>query len=330
MTITDAHLDDDPFLAAWVRTRRPPLAPQHLLNARLQHAAAVHELDQLDAELEVLCARRRGVLERLRGLRTRLWLTPPGPHRRRGPIGTPPLPPAPPGATPLWGRDLRLTVLAILHRHGTCSLRELHGLLHRYGYTIDSDRPVQRLSDALSYEVEERRCERVERGVYRALGERPHVGLADQPLPWSDPDGGEPRPDAAVADDPERWSGNRWPTSGLDPDAPARALDDPPDGEDLDAVVRLARHRCADLLRVAVAKKAKAREGDRANPSTDLFVERWRRFAVESVPEAQKWLSKAERWPWNGTSRRAGGGPPPTEHEDGATSDGERGGDPSG
>lgn len=164
--------------------------------------------------------------------------------------------------------------------------------------------------------------------MYRALGERPDVALADQPLAWCEPDSGDPRPDAAVADDPERWSGNRWPTSGLEPDAPPPVPDDPPDGEDLDAAVRAARHRCADLLRAAVV--AQTRPGAPPNPSADLFVEHWRRFAVESVPEAQKWLSKAERWPWNGESRRHRGGWPAPEDEDGATSDGAPGGDPSG
>lgn len=312
MVQPDAALDDDPFLAAWTRTRRPPLAPQHLLTARLQHAAAVQELDDLDAELETLAARRRGLISRLERLRPRLWPNRSGHHRRRPSIGIPPLPPPPPGARPLAGHELRATAVAVLHRHGACPLRELHGLLHRYGYVIDGERIVQRLSDALAYEVEQGRCERVRRGVYRAVRQvsaGPAVDLPGELLAWDDPDPEGPRPDAFVADDPERWSAARWPTSGLDPDGPGDDMsaggggddgpedvwpeDDGPDGEDLDEAVRLAHRRAAEFVRSNIESRDQIPPG---LGGPHLFEERWRRFAVESVPGVRHWLAKGARW----------------------------------
>lgn len=314
---------DDPFLRAWTSTRRPPLRPQHVLTARLQHAAALRDLELLDAELETLSARRRNCIRRLERLRPQLWPNRSGHHRRRGPIGTPPLPPPPPDAEPLWGRSLRATAVALLHRHGTCSLPELHGLLHRCGYTVDSPRPVQALGDALAYEVERGRCARVRRGVYRAIAraEDVHPPAA---LTWEDPDPAEPRVDPIVADDPERWSGGRWPTSGrsaadpepvTDPDS----VDDVVAGEDLDRLVALARRRVADLVETELrrtrraAGEAAASDAVPGDPTSEetwsvfphgpSFEAHWRRFAVDSVPRVEKWLAKGERRPWS----RSGG-----------------------
>ncbi len=300
---------DDPFLRAWTATRRPPLRPQHILTARLQQAAAIADLDDLDAELETLSARRRRCIRRLEQLRSQLWPNRSGHHRRRGPIGIPPMPPAPPDAEPLWGRDLRATAVALLHRHGTCSLRELHGLLHRYGYRIRNRRPVQALGDALAYEVERGRCERVERGVYRAIGRRVDVSLPAEPLAWDDPDPDVPRADAVVADDPERWSAGRWPTSGWSPTDPPVGVE-PVDGEDLDRLVALARRRVADLVETEVRRSQRAAAEGVAGPDDESdgddtisvfphapsFEAHWRRFAVDSVPEVEKWLAKGERW----------------------------------
>ena len=48
------------------------------------------------------------------------------------------------------------------------TLRGLHAAIHLHGYGIASKHPVRALSDALGYEVEMGRAERVNRGVYRA------------------------------------------------------------------------------------------------------------------------------------------------------------------
>lgn len=300
MPQADAMIADDPFLTTWMRTRRPPLAPRHLLAARLQRAAALDELERIDHELEALSARRRELLDRLDRLRGRLWPNRSGHHQRcRGAVDEPPVPPPPPGAERVAGRDLRTTAVALLHRHGSCPLRELHGLLHRYGYVIDGARPVQQLSDALRYEVEQGRCERVSRGVYRAVCPSPPAELHTvEPLPWSDPDRLHPPADPSVADDPERWSQGAWPSSGLDADAPdddACTEESPCPGHELDESIRRTRARTAELLRSAIEARDRPSSG---LGSPTLFERRQRRFAVESVPSSRSWLQKGERWPW--------------------------------
>ncbi len=64
--------------------------------------------------------------------------------------------------------------VALLGRHGPCSLRDLHTLLIVYGYAIDHRHPVRALGNALAYEVVVGRATRERRAVYdRAPGHKP-------------------------------------------------------------------------------------------------------------------------------------------------------------
>jgi hypothetical protein len=185
------------------------------------HAAASAQLAGIDAELESLLRRRRACLDDLDGLRTRLNRRWTHHHvRRHARVDEPPMAPAPPGAEELHGTDLRAVCTTLLRRHGPLPLRQLHCLLHQYGYVVGGARPVQRLGDAMAYEVACGRAERVERGVYAATGTPPPrpswAGRAPEPsspLPWSRPETepGPPLVDPPVALDPEHWSGGAWP-----------------------------------------------------------------------------------------------------------------------
>lgn len=256
----------DPVFFERLRREQPRLHPNHNVLVRIAHADGLEELARLDAALDQLTARRREIVDRVDTYRRRLWpnMTE-RQHRHYGRPGEIPMPPAPVDARPLWGRHLRRTAVAVLARHGAQSLRELHGLLHRYGYVLDSRRPVQRLADALAYEVRGGRVERLERGVYglaagaeAAVGRRSEVtDLPDAPLAWSvpSPDSAPmvdaPVIDVAIADDPERWSDGEWPAAAQlgssvcagPPDRDARALAD-----DLDATVAATRARLAALV----------------------------------------------------------------------------------
>ncbi len=149
-------------LSLWVRVER-----------QADRDALLHRLERIDDRLEELSEERRAVVGALAALRDELYPPVPWSKGRRPPdVDTSPLPPATEGSQALTGRDLRATCLAILRRHGPLTLRELHGLLHRYGYVVGARRPVTALSDAMAYEVERRRARRVERGVYKAADPR--------------------------------------------------------------------------------------------------------------------------------------------------------------
>lgn len=272
----------DPFYERWARRQHPPLTSSRRASARVEHAALHDELAAIDAELEVLCARRRAALDRLGALRGDLWPLDQRCHRRRqSRVDEIPMPPAPHGAEALGGAELRATCLGILRRQGPCALRELHGLLHRHGYRIEGERAVQSLADAMAYEVRQGRAHRVARGVYGAVAdgaERPHA----EPLPWEDPDEDRPQLDPVVLDDPERWSTGTWPAP---PDRPGSQIR-PPDRYDvstLDDDVRLARARAAAL--------------PRRHPHAEAHdASHWQRFVDESVPMVQNWAARRRRW----------------------------------
>ncbi len=248
--------DLDPVLLARIRSREPRLWPNHLRVARVAHGLEIEQLASIDAELETLAARRRGVLDRLAALRPRLW---PESHRRhvrrQCRVDERALPPPTVGALVLVGVDLRRVLVGIVRRHGEVSLRELHGLIHRHGYEVGGDRPVQRLGDAAAYETRAGRLRRVRRGVYGPSGGGPAAvdatGLG-VPLPWDPPTPDEPPSlDPAIADDSDRWSDQQWPPEAQ---CGAEFMAPPVDprhrslGEDLTAHVAATRQRLADLL----------------------------------------------------------------------------------
>lgn len=283
----------DPFFGEWAQRQRPPLTRHRRASARIEHAALHDELAAVDAELEVLCARRRALLDRLTTLREELWPADQRCHRRRrARVDEVPLPPAPAGADALGGVDLRATCLGLLRRHGPCGLRELHGLLHRHGYRIDGPRSVQGLADAMAYEVRQGRAHRVARGVYGAMASAPEPPGSD-PLPWEDPDEERPQLDPIVLDDPERWSDGAWPDP---PDRPGSQVR-PPDRYDpstLDEDVARARTRAAALLDRDPDRPA-AGDGDRTPDLAHPQDVHWERFVDESVPTVRTWAVRRRR-----------------------------------
>lgn len=203
-------------LSLWVRVER-----------QTDRDALVHRLEQIDRRLETLSDERRAIVDALAELREELYPPVPWAHGRRPPdIDQAPLPPAPAGAQCLGGRDLRVTCLTILRRHGPQKLIELHGLLHRYGYLVGARRPVTALSDAMAYEVERGRARRVERGVYAATGlsqrcRRAAPELPEHPWgPW--PAGQRSLLDPDVDEDPASWSAHprRGPPDSVPSEAP--------------------------------------------------------------------------------------------------------------
>lgn len=128
------------------------------------------ELREIDASLASIGARRHSLAKKLAACRDELW-----PRDRRrfgrrpGPDGAVQLPTLPEQPTKLWGRRLRAICLGILKVTGTSTLTELHVLLHRRGYEVDSDNAVKALADALGYETDNGRASRVGRGIYEAL-----------------------------------------------------------------------------------------------------------------------------------------------------------------
>ncbi|MPY92437.1 MAG: hypothetical protein GEV08_05025 [Acidimicrobiia bacterium] len=127
--------------------------------------------DQIDAEFARL-ARERHELQRERSrLRERIWPRWLGGRGRRRPEATRPehtLPALPVRPRLAWGRALRDHALRVLSEVGVAlSLVELHRLLHLRGVAVDSDHPAKSLADALGYEAEQGRAERVRRGWYR-------------------------------------------------------------------------------------------------------------------------------------------------------------------
>ena len=182
--------------------------------AQTERDHLVHQLRDLDDQLAALSAERRELVNQLSHVRDRLYPPIPWCHGRRPPnIDTAPLPPLIEGAQGLAGRWLRSTCRDILRRHGATSLRELHGLLHRYGYFVSARHPVSALSDAMRYEVRSGRARRVERGVYelRGGGPPPRGGapLEQRPM-WRSQDRTPLDPD--LDEDPGTWAAD----GGLD------------------------------------------------------------------------------------------------------------------
>jgi hypothetical protein len=129
--------------------------------------------------------------------------------RRPARPGEPPLPPTSDDPIHLRGRRLRATCLALLRRHGRCSLPELHTLLHLHGYALASRTPTKALADAMALEVRQGRARRPQRGHYEvAPGYRPLRRGRSAPAPLVDPI------DPLLHWYPERW----WPA---EPEAPA-------------------------------------------------------------------------------------------------------------
>ena len=172
-------LHEDPYSAARYAAGLPWI-DRHMLDKRRQ--VIVDDLDALDAEGVEWMRRRRTVLNDALAMHEKLWPTLPGGWARRPPRpDQAPLPPCESDARPVRGVELRATSLRILDRHHLLCLRELHVLLHLYGFVIDSRTPVKALGDALGHEARAGRVERVARGWYRALvGDLP--GRADPVL----------------------------------------------------------------------------------------------------------------------------------------------------
>jgi hypothetical protein len=209
------------------------------LRLHARRDASLAELARIDRQLDGLSVRRIALLDELEAARDRLWPAVPICKGRRPPsLDASPMPPVPADARWARGRGLRGLCLTILGRHGALRLEDLHALIHRYGYGVDSPHPVKALADAMGYEVRQGRAVRLARGVYdlaeggRARGFRhgcdPRDASALGPLlPWSeDPagDGIEPE-DVDWADvpadpeeriDPGRWIPDDWPDA--DPD----------------------------------------------------------------------------------------------------------------
>ena len=132
-----------------------------------EYAELNRRIDELDRELSRLSAERHALSQSRRALHRRLWLNLAKRGRRAAPDGRLSLPPLGHDATHLWGRRLRARCREILRRRGTLSLSELHAELHRCGYAVSSGHPVKALGDALGYDADQGRVQRVARGVYR-------------------------------------------------------------------------------------------------------------------------------------------------------------------
>ena len=160
-----AHPDNDRLsnrlvahLSRWQRN--------HLMGQRVD---ALERLAVLDDALVDLSRERREILATLDVLRDTLWPVDPHSKGRRPPRHDERvLAPADEHSRVLSGRRLRSTCLSILRRHGTLALRDLHDLLHRYGYAVGGAEPVKALADAMGHEHDEGRAVRVHRGTYAA------------------------------------------------------------------------------------------------------------------------------------------------------------------
>ena len=208
----------------------------------------MHRLGTIDRRLRILAAERREVVDSLTALREELYPPVSWAHGRRPPdIDCPPLPPAPDSAVTISGRDLRVTCLGILRRHGPLPLPELHGLVHCYGYLVGARRPVTALSDAMAYEVERGRARRIERGRYEATEAPPQRHPAPPPIPPTAriaPSARSAAPlDPDLDEDPASW------TSVTDPSGPAPPPSLIPSGRG--AVTNLPEMIAADLTAAA-------------------------------------------------------------------------------
>lgn len=168
------------------RYRRLPHGPSGWAAFKTECGALLERATELDAAQRALAGELAEVRSQLAELRIVMWprVDPKDivhGFRRTYRGGPPPIPPVAPSAHPLHGKHLRSTALAILARNRRpMTLVEIHRELHLNGYAIASRQPVQRLADALGYEIEKGRARRVERGIY-ALdqlnpGERRRIG----------------------------------------------------------------------------------------------------------------------------------------------------------
>lgn len=131
------------------------------------------DLRRLDDELDRLAQQRRAAARRLRRHRRTLWPNLAKRGRRVLADGRRALPPISRDAVGLWGRRLRAACRKLLgSAREPLSLTDLHAMLHRQGFFIDSGHPVKALADALRYEVLEGRARRVARGVYSPVSSR--------------------------------------------------------------------------------------------------------------------------------------------------------------
>lgn len=138
---------------------------RQLLNAECDQLQA--EVNELDRQLDSLSARRQQAMRDLRERRRRLWPSLGKRARRPTSEGRRALPPIAAKAVALWGRRLRSVCRDILRtRGGSFTLTELHAMLHRRGYFVQSGDGVKVLADSLRYEVLQSRMERVARGEY--------------------------------------------------------------------------------------------------------------------------------------------------------------------
>jgi hypothetical protein len=176
-----------------------------------EREALLAEMAILDGQLESLATRRREIVASLDERRERLWPRVEWCKGRRPPRdGHEPPPPLTDAHQLVSGRRLRSTCLAVLARHGRLTLRELHTLLHLYGYGIASDQPVKRLSDAMTYEVNCGRARRYARGVYETVAgaspsRRDHGGPLSGLAPPLPAGRSDPVLDQGLAEDPETW-----------------------------------------------------------------------------------------------------------------------------
>ena len=151
--------------------RHSGIPPTERRRLQVERDELLARLADIDHRLLDLTNKRRDLLAETESFRDLLWPIVPWQKGRRPPAhNEPPVPPLVTNADLLWGRPLRSAALGILARHGKTSLRELHALLHHYGYGIASRHPVRALADALGYEVDKHRAIRVERGVYTIDG----------------------------------------------------------------------------------------------------------------------------------------------------------------
>jgi hypothetical protein len=207
----------DPFVDAHLRALLGPHVGPNLRTWRLaEQRVLLERLRTVDEVLDAVAMERRWMLGRLQAVHDGLWRVGSTRVRRRPELDVAPVPPAVPGAEVLYGAQLRATCLAVLNRHGAMGLRDLHGYLHRYGYVVGGNRPVQRLGDCMGFEVRARRARRVARGAYDVHrdGSAAPALAASSVASWSSQPGDpadEPVPvDPQVREMPERWQPSAW------------------------------------------------------------------------------------------------------------------------
>jgi hypothetical protein len=155
------------------RHRRPPRTPEEKASLLAERAELLERAKQIDAKQRTLAEEMGALRRQLAHLRVVMWpriepkdIVQGFRHTRVN--GPAPIPPVARNAHQVRGRALRVAALAVLARHQRpMTLTEIHRELHLQGYAIESRMPVQRLADALAYEVRKGRAARVDRGVYR-------------------------------------------------------------------------------------------------------------------------------------------------------------------